>query len=107
MVLENPVDFLVCAESGRSRRLDVHLERGNSLCRLNAHRRESGLMHQRESKLVHYVHRSHSYFAKLIIDATRLRFSSFSLLISGVLNWSVAHLFDSLDRPNRLRELNT
>ena len=85
MVLGDPVDFLVCSGSrgSRSRRLDVHPERGN------------------------LVHRSHSRFAGLIIDATRLRLSSFSLLVSAVLNWSVTHLFDSLGRPNRLRELNT
>ena len=70
--------------------------RGNRSRRLNVYRRESDLMH-----------RSHSRFARLIIDATRLRLSSFSLLVSAVLNWSVTHLFDSLGRPNRLRELNT
>ena len=93
-----------------TRRIDVHPERGNSLCRLNAHRRESGLMHRREGNLVHrrdsgLVHRRHSRFAGLIIDATRLRLSSFSLLVSAVLNWSVTHLFDSLGRPDRLCEL--
>ena len=36
MVLENPVDFLVCFESRNSRfcRLDIHPERGNSLINL-------------------------------------------------------------------------
>ena len=62
------------------------------------------LVHRRDSGL---VHRRHSRFARLIIDATRLRLNSFSLLVSAVLNWSVTHLFDSLGRPNRLRELNT
>ena len=97
----------VLGGSARPCRLDVHQERGNSLRRLNAHRRESGLMHRREGNLVHrrdsgLVHRRHSRFAGLIIDATRLRLSSFSLLVSAVLNWSVTHLFDSLGRPNRL-----
>ena len=60
------------------------------------HRRDSGLVHRRNSR-----------FVGLIIDATRLRLSAFSLLVSAVLNWSVTHLFDSLGRLNRLRELNT
>ena len=93
MVLGDPVDFLVCFGS-----------RGSRSRRLNAHRRESGLVHRRDSGL---VPRRHSRFAGLIIDATRLRLSSFSLLVSAVLKWSVTHLFDSLGRPNRLRELNT
>ena len=50
VVLGDPVDFLVCSGSrgSRSRRLDVHQERGNNLCRFNAHRRESDLVHRRE-----------------------------------------------------------
>ena len=43
----------------------------------------------------------------LIINTNRLRLSSFSLLVSAVLNWSATHLFGSLSRPNRLRKLNT
>ena len=88
----------VLGGSARPSRLDVHQERGNSLCRFNAHRRKSGLVHQKEGNL---VHRSHSRFARLIIDADRL----ICLLASTILNWSVTHLFNSLGRPNRLREL--
>ena len=111
-VLRDPVDLVCSRNRGNgSCRLDVHPKRGSSLCRLNAHRKESGLMHQREDNLMHrrdngLVHRRHSRFARLIINATRLRLSFFSLLVSAVLNWSVTHLFDSLGRPNRLCELN-
>ena len=66
MFLGDPVD-LVCSwnRGSGSRRLDVHPERGNNLHRLNAHRRESGLVHWRESNLLHrrnsgLVHRRHS-----------------------------------------------
>ena len=53
VVLGDPVDFLVCSGSrgSRSRRLDIHPERGNSLRRLNAHRRERGLVHSRRVTL--------------------------------------------------------
>ena len=34
-----------CSRGSRSRRLDIHPEKGNSLCRLNAHCRESGQPH--------------------------------------------------------------
>ena len=84
----------VLGGSARPCRLDVHQKKGNSLCRFNTHCKKSNL-----------VHRSHSCFVGLIINATRLRLSFFSLLASVVLNWSVTHLFDSLGRPNRLREL--
>ena len=100
MVLGDPVDFLVCSGSrgSRSCRLDVYPERGNSLHKLNAHCRESDLVHQKEDNLVHH---SHSCFARLIIDADRL----ICLLASAILNWLVTHLFNSLGRPNRLREM--
>ena len=84
----------VLGGSARPCRLDVYQERSNSLCRFNAHRRKSNL-----------VHRSHSRLAGLIIDATRLKIGFFSLLVSAVLNWSVTHSFDSLSRLNRLCEL--
>ena len=50
MILGDPVDFLVCSGSRGNRfcRLDVHPESGNSLRRLNAHYRDSDLVHQRE-----------------------------------------------------------
>ena len=88
----------VLGGSARPCRLDVYQERGNSLRRFNAHRKKSGLVHQREGNL---VHRSHSRFTGLIIDADRL----ICLLASAILNWSVTHLFNSLGRPNRLCEL--
>ena len=50
MVLGEPVDFLVCSESRGSRicRLNIHPERCNSLCKLNAHCKENDLVHQKE-----------------------------------------------------------
>ena len=49
VVLEDPVD-LVCSQNRGSgpRRLDVHSERGNSLCRLNAYCKESNFVYQKE-----------------------------------------------------------
>ena len=42
MVLGDPVDLFCSRNRGSgSRRLDIYLERGNSLCSLNAHCRES------------------------------------------------------------------
>ena len=82
--------------SARPCRLDVHQKRGNSLCRFNAHCKKNN-----------FVHRSHSRFAGLIINASRLKLSFFSLFVSVVLNWLITHLFDSFGRRNRLRELNT
>ena len=43
----------------------------------------------------------------LIIDTNRLRLSFFSVLMSAILNSLVMHLFNSLNRPNRLCELKT
>ena len=95
MVLGDPVDFLVCFGSSRSRRLDVHPERGNSLRNLNAHRRESGQPRAPRAP-------QPFLFVRLIID---IKLRLICLFASTVLNWLVMHLFDSLGRPSRLREL--
>ena len=73
VVLGDPVD-LVCSQNrvGRSRRLDIHPERGNSLCRLNAHRKGSGQPCAPQPFL----------FAGLIIDANKLRLNSLAFLLA-------------------------
>ena len=97
VVLRGLVDFLVCSENrgSRSSRFDDHLERGNNLCNLNAHHKES-------DQPCAPCTPQPFLFVKLIID-TKLRL--ICLLASIVLNWLVTYLFDSFGRLNRLCEL--
>ena len=100
VILGDSVDLVYSQnrDSG-SCRLDIHPERGNSLCNLNAHYRKSGLVYQKKGN---FIHRSHSRFAGLIIDADKLIY----LFASTILNWLVTHLFNSLSRPKKLWSWN-
>ena len=119
----------VFGDSARPCSLDIYQKRDNSLCEFNAHRRESGLVHQKEVidlvGLMRITGRvisctkgritsctaeklalcTAAIFIVSLIIITKLRL--ICLLASAVLNWSVMHLFDSLSRRNRLYELNT
>ena len=102
----DPLD-LVCSRSrgSKSRRLDVHLKRGNSLYNLSAHCRESDRVSSMRT-----AERVTLYTAAILVfrfgkRCKQAQTQFFGLLASAVLNWLVTHLLDRLDRLSRLREL--
>ena len=110
VVLRDSVDLVCfCSKDSRSCRLDIHPERGNSLVRLvySTNRANLSSLICGTEKVVLCTVKRVAYipqpflFAGLIIDTDRL----ICLFASTILNWLVTHLFNSLSRPKKLREL--
>ena len=98
VVLKDSVNLVCsCSRGSMSRSLDIHPERGNSLCRLNAHCKESGQPYAPRAP-------QPSLFAELIMNANTLRLNSLAFFLAPIYSCLLALLFNDLDE---LCELNT
>ena len=62
VVLRDSVDLMGFQNrDSRFYRLDISQERGNSLYRLNAHHKETGLVHRTDGGLVHCRHSRYQF----------------------------------------------